>query len=156
MEPFILQTIWSKGCEWDTMSQQDYWKKRLHVLFAKKNIFMWMNFGKKNLQLVLINAYSCPVIEQRVTVQWSSIVSDLDFCNHHWFGCALLSFNAGMHGGYFWRTKEPHRAGGRRRTIMVRGGAAIMIWSGGERMATEELAIQRLGVRFWSGRLWKW
>jgi len=69
-----------------------------------------MNFGKKNLQLVLINAYSCPVTEQRVTVQWSSIVSDPDFCNHHWFGCAVLSFTAGMYGGCFWRAKEAHHA----------------------------------------------
>jgi len=67
------------------------------------------------------------VTKQRVTAQWSYIVSDPDFCNHHWFGCALLSFTAGMHGGYFWRTEEVHRAGGRRHTIMVRGGVAIMI-----------------------------
>jgi hypothetical protein len=50
------------------------------------------------------------VTKQRVTAQWSYIVSDPDFCNHHWFGCALLSFTAGMHGGYFWKTKEAHRA----------------------------------------------
>jgi len=49
------------------------------------------------------------VTEQRVTAQWSHIVSDLDFCNHCWFGCALLSFTAGMHGGCFWRAKEAHR-----------------------------------------------
>jgi len=49
------------------------------------------------------------VIEQRVTAQWSSIVSDPDFCNHHWFGCALLSFIAGMYGDCFWRAEEPHR-----------------------------------------------
>jgi hypothetical protein len=48
------------------------------------------------------------VTEQRVTAQWSYFVSDPDFCNHHWFGCALLSFTAGMHGAYFWRTKEAH------------------------------------------------
>jgi hypothetical protein len=28
------------------------------------------------------------VTEQRVTAQWSYIVSDPNFCNHHWFGCA--------------------------------------------------------------------
>jgi hypothetical protein len=33
----------------------------------------------------------------------------LIFCDHHWFGCALLSFTAGMHGGYFWRIKEARR-----------------------------------------------
>jgi hypothetical protein len=49
------------------------------------------------------------VTEQWVTAQWSYIVSNPDFCNHHWFGCALLSFIIGMHGGYFWRTKEDHR-----------------------------------------------
>jgi hypothetical protein len=41
------------------------------------------------------------VTEQRVTTQWNYIVSNPNFCNHHWFGCALLSFTAGMHGGYF-------------------------------------------------------
>jgi hypothetical protein len=41
------------------------------------------------------------VTEQRVTTQWSCIVSDPGFCNHRWFGCALLSFTTGMHGGYF-------------------------------------------------------
>jgi hypothetical protein len=51
-----------------------------------------------------------PVTEQRVTAQWSYIVSDPNFCNHHWFGCALLSFTIGMHGGYHWRTKEAHCA----------------------------------------------
>jgi hypothetical protein len=34
---------------------------------------------------------------------------------------------------------------------MDRGGAAIMIWGGWECMATEELAIQRLGGKLWSG-----
>jgi hypothetical protein len=42
------------------------------------------------------------VTKQQVTAQWSFAVSDLDFfCDHHWFGCALLSFTAGLHGGYF-------------------------------------------------------
>jgi hypothetical protein len=50
------------------------------------------------------------VTEQRVTAQWSYAVSNLDFCNHHWFGCALLSFIAGMHGGYLWKIEETHRA----------------------------------------------
>ncbi len=50
------------------------------------------------------------VTEQRVTAQWSYAAFDPDFCNHHWFGCALLSFTAGMHGGYFWRIKEAHHA----------------------------------------------
>jgi hypothetical protein len=50
------------------------------------------------------------VTEQWVTAQWSYAASDLDFCSHHWFGCALLSFIVGMHGGYFWRIKEAHRA----------------------------------------------
>ncbi len=72
------------------------------------------------------------------------------FCT--WFGYALLSFTAGMHGGYFWKIKEFHRMWGRRRGIMDRGGAAIMIWGGWECMATEELAIKRLGGKFWSGR----
>jgi hypothetical protein len=51
--------------------------------------------------------------EQRLyfkELQWSYIVSNPDFCNHHWFGYALLSFTAGMHGGCFWRAKEAHRA----------------------------------------------
>jgi len=50
------------------------------------------------------------VTEQRVTTQWSSIVSDPDFYNHHWFGCALLSFTVGMYGGCFWRAEEAHHA----------------------------------------------
>jgi hypothetical protein len=50
------------------------------------------------------------VTEQRVTAQWSYAVSNPDFCNHHWFGCALLSFIAGMHGGYLWKIEETHRA----------------------------------------------
>jgi len=41
------------------------------------------------------------VTEQRVTAQWSYTASDSDFCNHHWFGCALLSFTAKMLGGCF-------------------------------------------------------
>jgi hypothetical protein len=48
------------------------------------------------------------VTEQRVTALWSFVVSDPDFCDHHWFGYALLSFTAGMHGGYVWRIKEAH------------------------------------------------
>jgi hypothetical protein len=50
------------------------------------------------------------VTEQRVTAQQRFAVSDPDFCDHHWFGCALLSFTAGMHGGYVRRIKEAHRA----------------------------------------------
>ncbi len=50
------------------------------------------------------------VTEQRVTAQWSYAVSDPDFCDHHWFGYALLSFTAGMHGGYLWKIEETHRA----------------------------------------------
>jgi hypothetical protein len=50
------------------------------------------------------------VTEQQVTAQWSYVVSDLDFCDHHWFGCILLSFTAGMHGGYLWKIEETHRA----------------------------------------------
>jgi hypothetical protein len=41
------------------------------------------------------------VTEQRVTAQWSYTASDSDFCNHHWFGYALLSFIAEMHGSCF-------------------------------------------------------
>jgi hypothetical protein len=41
------------------------------------------------------------VTEQRVTAQWSYTASDPNFFNHHWFGCALLSFSAKMHGGCF-------------------------------------------------------
>ncbi len=91
------------------------------------------------------------VTEQRVTAQWSYAISDPDFCDHHWFGYALLSFTAGMHGGYFWRIKKAHRVWGRRRGIMDRGGVAIMIWDDWECMAAEELAIQRLRGKFWSG-----
>jgi hypothetical protein len=55
--------------------------------------------------------FECVVVtEQRVIAQWSYIISNPDFCNHHWFGCALFSFTARMHGGYFWRTKEDHHA----------------------------------------------
>jgi hypothetical protein len=70
------------------------------------------------------------------------------------FGCALLSFTIGMHGGYFWRTKEAHRAWGRRCGIMVRGGAAVMIWGGWECITAEELAIKRLGGKFWVADCW--
>jgi len=60
------------------------------------------------------------VTEQRVTTQWSSIVSDPDFCNHHWFGCALLSFTAGMYGGCFWRAEE----------LMAREEDGARLWFG--------------------------
>jgi len=35
----------TKGCKQDIMSQRDYHKKGLHVLFPPKNSFIWMNFG---------------------------------------------------------------------------------------------------------------
>jgi len=38
---------------------------------------------------------------------------------------------------------------------MNRGGAAIMIGGGWECMAARELAIQRLGGKFWGGRFFE-
>jgi hypothetical protein len=49
------------------------------------------------------------VTEQRVTAQWSLAVSDLDFTTVMDFGCALLSFTEGMHGGYCWGILEADR-----------------------------------------------
>jgi hypothetical protein len=43
MDPCPLPLTWR--CEQDRMSQWDCWKKGLHVFFAKKTFFIWMNFG---------------------------------------------------------------------------------------------------------------
>jgi hypothetical protein len=49
----------------------------------------------EQIVLVLVLLYFSPnfrlkysVTEQRVTAQWSYVVSDPDFCDHHWFGYA--------------------------------------------------------------------
>ncbi len=42
---FYECVFYASGCERDIMSQRDYWKKGLHVLFANLFFFIWMNFG---------------------------------------------------------------------------------------------------------------
>jgi hypothetical protein len=81
---------WSK-----ILSQRDYWKKRLHVFFARKNFFIWMNFGTMFLQLVIIIAYSCPSTlffsssflnkYKFLKVSWFLVTSMLIISNHKQF-----------------------------------------------------------------------
>jgi len=65
-----------------------------------------LNLNTFNGILVSLNG----VTGHRVTAQWSFAIFDPDFATVMDFGCALLSFIEGMHGSYFWKIEETHRA----------------------------------------------
>jgi hypothetical protein len=50
----------SCGYKQNTMSQQDYFRKGMHVFLPKNNFFIQMNFETFFFQFVIINAYTCP------------------------------------------------------------------------------------------------
>ncbi len=94
------------------------------------------------LSMSIIHTMS--VTEQRATAQWSYVVSDHDFCNHHWFGCALFSFTARMHGGGGASNSEARRKVWR--WLMV-GGAEGESCRGSGKVLGESMLLERKSDR---------
>jgi hypothetical protein len=74
--------IKTKRCKWDTMSQWNYCKKGLHVLFVKKKISYEWILGKKKI----VTCYTkCSYLSKYMTCFFSSFLNKYEFLKVFWF-----------------------------------------------------------------------